>query len=124
MSGILDTALPLAATGVPVLPLSADKRPFANCPACRANTCGGRPGMKTPGPCACPAPCHAWAAATTNPTVITSPHWRSAWNRAGAIAYHPGGAGVTVVDLDNPAAVDWARATLPATTTVATTRGE
>ncbi|MBD3578383.1 DNA primase [Streptomyces sp. KD18] len=124
MTGILDTALALTTAGVPVLPLSADKRPFANCPACRLNFCGGRPGMKTPGPCACPAPCHAWAAATTNPTVITSPLWRRAWDRAGAIGYHPGGAGVTVVDLDNPAAVDWARATLPATTTVATTRGE
>lgn len=41
-----------------------------------------------------------------------------------AIAYHPGGAGLTVVDLDNATAVAWARATLPATRTVPTTRGE
>lgn len=41
-----------------------------------------------------------------------------------AVAYHPGGAGLTVVDLDNAAAVAWARETLPATRTVPTTRGE
>jgi hypothetical protein len=40
------------------------------------------------------------------------------------VAYHPGGAGLTVVDLDNAAAVAWARDTLPATRTVPTTRGE
>ncbi len=40
------------------------------------------------------------------------------------MAYHPGGAGLTVVDLDNAAAIAWARATLPATRTVPTTRGE
>ena len=59
------TALRLAAGGVPVLPLRAAKVPFANCRACAHNACGGRPNMKTPGPCACPAPCHGWAAATT-----------------------------------------------------------
>jgi hypothetical protein len=41
-----------------------------------------------------------------------------------AIAYHPGGAGLTVVDLDSAEAVSWARANLPATRTVPTTRGE
>ncbi|MFI2431753.1 bifunctional DNA primase/polymerase [Streptomyces sp. NPDC018693] len=117
-------ALALAAHGVPVLPLRAGKVPFGNCFDCADNACGGRPNMKTPGPCACPRPCHGWAAATTNPCVLTSPPWASAWRTAAAVAYHPGGAGVTVVDLDNAAAVDWARATLPATQTVPTTRGE
>ncbi|MFG2836877.1 DNA primase [Streptomyces zaomyceticus] len=106
------------------MPLRADKGPFGNCPNCTRNACGGRPNMKTPGPCQCPRPCHAWAAATTNPTVLSSALWTAAWRRTGAVAYHPGGAGLTVVDLDNAAAVDWARATLPPTCTVATTRGE
>ncbi|MCL6736907.1 bifunctional DNA primase/polymerase [Streptomyces neyagawaensis] len=120
----LRRAFDLAAHGVPVLPLRAGKVPFGNCPDCADNACGGRPNMKTPGPCGCPQPCHGWAAATTDPHVLTSPPWASAWRKAAAVAYHPGGAGVTVVDLDNPAAVDWARATLPTTRTVATTRGE
>ncbi|WP_327744837.1 bifunctional DNA primase/polymerase [Streptomyces europaeiscabiei] len=117
-------ALALAAHGVPVLPLRAGKMPFGNCLDCADNVCGGRPNMKTPGPCACPQPCHGWAAATTNPHVLASLAWVSAWRRAAAVAYHPGGGGMTVVDLDNAAAVDWARQTLPATRTVATTRGE
>ncbi|MET9135100.1 bifunctional DNA primase/polymerase [Streptomyces antibioticus] len=121
---LLDTALALAARGVPVLPLRAGKVPFGNCPACTGNRCGGRPNMKTPGPCTCPTPCHAWAAATTHPGVIASPEWVRAWRVAAAVAYHPGGAGVTVVDLDNGDAIAWARATLPATRTVPTTRGE
>jgi hypothetical protein len=121
---LLRTALTLAATGVPVLPLRAGKAPFGNCPRCARNACGGRPNMKTPGPCRCPGVCHAWAAATTDPAVLTSPAWRAAWRRAVCVAYHPGAAGLTVVDLDDVAAVDWARHTLPATRTVATTRGE
>ncbi|MDT0469666.1 DNA primase [Streptomyces gibsoniae] len=121
---LLDTALTLAAHAVPVLPLRAGKVPFGNCPACTANACGGRPNMKNPGPCQCPGACHAWAAATTDPDVLTSPPWASAWRRAAAVAYHPAGAGVTVVDLDDAAAVAWARASLPATRTVPTTRGE
>ncbi|MGA5870674.1 DNA primase [Streptomyces cinereoruber] len=121
---ILDTALFLASGGVPVLPLRADKGPFGNCPDCAKNACGGRPNMKSPGPCACLRPCHAWAAATTDPDILTSPAWASAWRRAGVVAYHPGGAGVSVVDLDDTAAVTWARQTLPATRVVATTRGE
>ncbi|MEW2302725.1 bifunctional DNA primase/polymerase [Streptomyces sp. NPDC006655] len=120
----LHTALHLAADGVPVLPLRRGKLPFGNCPTCAHNACGGRPNMKTPGPCTCPQPCHGWAAATTDPHVITSPAWASAWRHAATVAYHPGGAGVTVVDLDDPAAVQWARTTLPATRTVTTTRGE
>jgi hypothetical protein len=80
--------------------------------------------MKSAGPCRCPAPCHAWAAATTDTRIIASPAWAPAWCRAGAVAYHPGGAGLTVVDLDSAAAVTWARETLPATRTVATTRGQ
>ncbi|MDX2939054.1 bifunctional DNA primase/polymerase [Streptomyces ipomoeae] len=120
----LRRALELAAAGLPVLPLRRGKVPFGNCRACKNSACGDRPNMKNPGPCQCPAPCHAWAAATTDPHVLTSPAWASAWRTAVAVAYHPGGAGVTVVDLDNPAAVDWARQTLPATRTVATTRGE
>ncbi|MFG3347425.1 bifunctional DNA primase/polymerase [Streptomyces sp. NPDC048018] len=119
-----DTALTLATGGLPVLPLSADKRPFGNCPDCQGNRCGGRPNMKTPGPCQCPRPCHAWAAATTDPNVLSSRPWEAAWRRAGAVAYHPGAAGVTVVDLDDADAITWARATLPVTRTVATTRGE
>ncbi|MDX3313713.1 DNA primase [Streptomyces sp. ME08-AFT2] len=117
-------ALALAAHGVPALPLRAGKVPFGNCPDCTGNACGGRPNMKTPGPCACPRPCHGWAAATTDPHTLTSPAWSAAWQRAAAVAYHPGGAGLTVVDLDNPDAVDWARTTLPTTLTVPTTRGE
>ncbi|MEU0341352.1 bifunctional DNA primase/polymerase [Streptomyces bobili] len=124
MPAHLRTALSLAAAGVPPLPLRAGKVPFGNCPACAKNACGGRPNMKTPGPCTCLAPCHAWAAATTDPTVLNSPQWATAWRQAAAVGYHPGGAGLTVVDLDNAAAVAWARATLPATRRVRTTRGE
>ncbi|MEU5901432.1 DNA primase [Streptomyces venezuelae] len=120
----LRTALSLAASGVQVLPLRAGKVPFGNCPRCATNACGGRPNMKTPGPCTCPAPCHAWAAATTDPDVIASTAWRRAWLSASAVAYHPGGAGLTVVDLDDADAIAWARTNLPATQTVPTTRGE
>ncbi|WTY78145.1 DNA primase [Streptomyces phaeochromogenes] len=120
----LADALDLAAAGVPTLPLREGKLPFANCRTCAKNACGGRPNMKHAGTCHCPAVCHAWAAATTDPTVITSPAWAAAWRQAAAVAYHPGGAGLTVVDLDNAAAITWARTTLPATRTVATTRGE
>ncbi|MFF1562040.1 bifunctional DNA primase/polymerase [Streptomyces sp. NPDC058293] len=120
----LRTALSLAASGVPVLPLRAGKVPFGNCRRCADNTCGGRPNMKAPGPCACPGPCHGWAAATTDPKVIGCGPWRRAWLRASAVAYHPGGAGLTVVDLDNADAIAWAREHLPATQTVPTTRGE
>jgi hypothetical protein len=124
VTALLHTALELAAASVPVLPLRAGKGPFGNCRTCAKNACGGRPNMKTPGPCHCPAPCHAWAAATTDPHVLNSPQWEAAWQQAAAVAYHPGGAGLTVVDLDNAAAVAWARETLPATRTVPTTRGE
>ncbi|MET8435354.1 bifunctional DNA primase/polymerase [Streptomyces sp900116325] len=124
MSAHLHTALSLAASGLPALPLRNGKVPFGNCPACAQNACGGRPNMKTPGPCACLYPCHGWAAATTDPGVITSSTWVEAWHEAAAVAYHPGGAGLTVVDLDNAEAIAWARASLPATRTVRTTRGE
>ncbi|WP_328494963.1 bifunctional DNA primase/polymerase [Streptomyces sp. NBC_00414] len=124
MSDHLRTALSLAAHGVPPLPLRAGKVPFGNCPTCAKNVCGGRPNMKNPGPCTCPYPCHGWAAATTDPTVIDSPMWAWAWREAAGVAYHPGGAGLTVVDLDNPAAMAWARASLPLTRIVPTTRGE
>jgi hypothetical protein len=120
----LTTAVNLAAHGVPVLPLRVGKVPFGNCPACRGNACGGRPNMKMPGPCECLRPCHAWAAATTDPATLTGPGWALAWRQAGAVAYHPGGTGLTVVDLDDADAIAWARATLPATRTVPTTRGE
>ncbi len=120
----LRTALHLAANGVPVLPLRAGKLPLGNCPACAHNACGGRPNMLSAGPCRCLRPCHGWAAATTDTAVLTSPAWASAWHQAAAVAYHPGGAGLTVVDLDNAAAVAWARANLPATRTVPTTRGQ
>ncbi|MGW5274323.1 bifunctional DNA primase/polymerase [Streptomyces sp. NPDC004044] len=124
MSEPLHTALSLAADGLPVLPLRKGKVPFGNCLACAKNACGGRPNMKTPGPCTCPHPCHGWAAATTDPDVITSSTWVRAWRDAAAVAYHPGGAGLTVVDLDNAEAIAWARASLPATRIVRTTRGE
>ncbi|MFF0290071.1 bifunctional DNA primase/polymerase [Streptomyces sp. NPDC005262] len=124
MSSQLHTALSLAASGVPVLPLRAGKVPFGNCRRCANNACGGRPNMKTPGPCTCLAPCHGWAAATTDPGVINAPTWARAWREAAGVAYHPGGAGLTVVDLDNAAAIAWARASLPTTRTVPTTRGE
>ncbi|MFD8027708.1 bifunctional DNA primase/polymerase [Streptomyces sp. NPDC059717] len=117
-------ALTLAAAGLPVLPLRAGKAPFGNCRQCANNACGGRPNMKTAGPCQCPGVCHAWAAATTDPHVLTSPPWTAAWRRAVCVAYHPGAAGLTVVDLDDAAAVAWARENLPATRTVETTRGE
>ncbi|KJK58346.1 bifunctional DNA primase/polymerase [Saccharothrix sp. ST-888] len=120
----LTAALSLAASGVPVLPLRAGKVPFGNCRSCADNTCGGRPNMKTPGPCVCPAPCHGWAAATTSPDAITSREWMRAWREGAAVAYHPGGASLTVVDLDNSEAITWARASLPVTRTVRTTRGE
>ncbi|MEU9188621.1 bifunctional DNA primase/polymerase [Streptomyces sp. NPDC048484] len=120
----LAAALDLAAADVPALPLRDGKLPFGNCRACAKNVCGGRPNMKCAGTCRCPAVCHAWAAATTDPSVITSPPWAAAWRQAAAVAYHPGGAGLTVLDLDNPDAVAWARSELPATRTVATTRGE
>ncbi|MFG2529252.1 DNA primase [Streptomyces sp. NPDC048516] len=117
-------ALALAAVNVPVLPLREGKLPFGNCRACTKSACGDRPNMKAAGPCQCPRPCHAWAAASTDPRVLTSPTWASAWREATAVAYHPGGAGLTVVDLDDAAAVAWAREALPATRTVPTTRGE
>ncbi|MGW7256111.1 bifunctional DNA primase/polymerase [Streptomyces sp. NPDC054834] len=118
------TALSLAASGLPVLPLRRGKVPFGNCPDCVDNACGGRPNMKAPGPCRCPVPCHGWAAATTDPDVLSSPAWTTAWRRAICVAYHPGGAGLTVVDLDNAEAIAWARTALPATRTVPTMRGE
>ncbi|MGW1553798.1 DNA primase [Streptomyces sp. NPDC002346] len=124
MTTHLETALELAAAAVPVLPLRAGKLPFGNCPACTGNACGGRPNMKNAGPCLCRRPCHGWAAATTHPAVVQSPAWAEAWRQAQAVAYHPGGAGLTVVDLDNTDAVAWARESLPATRTVPTTRGE
>ncbi|MEU3576827.1 DNA primase [Streptomyces globisporus] len=124
MNTHLTTALRLATVGVPVMPLRKGKVPFANCPACLYASCGGRPNMKTPGPCDCPRPCHAWAAATTDLDVITGPGWASCWKQAAAVAWHPGGIGLTVVDLDHADAVAWARRTLPATRTVPTTRGE
>ncbi|WP_410537497.1 bifunctional DNA primase/polymerase [Streptomyces sp. KL2] len=120
----LHAALALAASGVPVLPLRRGKVPFGNCPACADNACGGRLNMKTPGPCRCPRVCHGWAAATTDPAVIASPAWAAAWRRAVCVGYHPGGAGLTVVDLDDADAIAWARTALPATRTVETTRGE
>ena len=124
MSNSLRQALELVALGVPVMPLREGKVPFGNCPACAKNQCGGRPNMKTAGGCECPRPCHAWAAATTSVDVVTSTAWTAAWRKSAAVAYHPGGAGVTVVDLDNADAVAWARQALPATRTVPTTRGE
>ncbi|MEV5642259.1 bifunctional DNA primase/polymerase [Streptomyces flaveolus] len=120
----LHTALSLSASGVPVLPLRRGKVPFGNCRTCAGNACGGRPNMKSAGPCRCPGVCHAWAAATTEPAVIVSPPWAAAWRQAMCVGYHPGGAGLTVVDLDNADAIAWARTVLPATRTVPTTRGE
>ncbi|WP_330249170.1 bifunctional DNA primase/polymerase (plasmid) [Streptomyces sp. NBC_00562] len=120
----LRIALELATAGVPVLPLREGKVPFGNCRACDGNACGGRPHMKRAGECRCPSVCHGWAAATTNTDVLASGAWAAAWREAQAVAYHPGGAGLTVVDLDNAQAVAWARQSLPATRTVPTTRGE
>ncbi|MFG2226126.1 bifunctional DNA primase/polymerase [Streptomyces sp. NPDC048644] len=123
-SGLLAVALDLARRGVPVLPLRVGKAPFGNCPACAKNACGGRPNMKQAGPCTCPRPCHAWAAATTNPATLTSPAWTATWRQAAAVAYHPAGVRLTVVDLDHADAVAWAHAHLPPTRTVPTTRGQ
>ncbi|MGA6874024.1 bifunctional DNA primase/polymerase [Streptomyces pratensis] len=124
MNTHLQAALHLAARTVPVLPLRAGKVPFGNCRNCAGNACGGRPNMKTPGPCTCPRPCHAWAAATTDHATLAGPAWASAWMQTAAVAYHPGGAGVTVVDLDHADAITWARQELPATRAVPSTRGE
>ncbi|MFJ4785455.1 DNA primase [Streptomyces sp. NPDC088794] len=124
MTTHLGIALGLAARGVPTLPLRAGKVPFGNCRVCAKNACGGRPNMKTPGPCTCPHPCHGWAAATTAPDILNSPQWAAAWRQSAAVGYHPGGASLTVVDLDNAVAIAWARASLPATRVVPTTRGE
>lgn len=124
MSKHLRIALELAAVGVPVLPLREGKVPFGNCRACAGNACGGRSHMKSAGECCCPGVCHGWAAATTNTDVLASPAWAAAWREAQAVAYHPAGAGLTVVDLDNAQAVAWARQSLPATRSVPTTRGE
>ncbi|MFD8396121.1 DNA primase [Streptomyces sp. NPDC059680] len=121
---LLRSALALAAAGVPPLPLRKGKVPFGNCRTCANGACGGRPNMNSAGPCRCPAPCHAWAAATTDADVLTSPAWEAAWRQAAAVGYHPGGADLTVVDLDNADAVTWARTALPPTRTVATSRGE
>ncbi|MGW0908133.1 DNA primase [Streptomyces sp. NPDC002853] len=123
-TGPLATALTLASRGVPVLPLRVGKAPFNNCPTCAKNACGGRPNMKQAGPCTCPRPCHAWAAATSNPETLRSAAWASAWRRATAVAYHPAGVRLTVVDLDHADAVTWAHAHLPPTRTVPTTRGQ
>jgi hypothetical protein len=120
----LDTALQLSAAGLPVLPLRRGKLPFGNCPGCAKSRCGDRPNMLRAGPCRCAAPCHGWAAATTDPEVLRSPAWAPAWRQAAAVAYHPAGAGLTVLDLDNAEAVAWAREHLPLTRTVATTRGQ
>jgi hypothetical protein len=120
----LRTALYLARFGVPVLPLRDGKVPFGNCRACAKNACGGRPNMKRAGTCRCTAPCHAWAAATRDVAVVTSPLWTAAWQQAMCVGYHPGGARLTVVDLDNAAAVAWAREALPVTRIVPTTRGQ
>ncbi|MFF1592720.1 bifunctional DNA primase/polymerase [Streptomyces sp. NPDC058286] len=124
LSEHLRTALELGARGLPVLPLRKGKVPFGNCPACAKNACGGRPNMKTPGSCVCLHPCHGWAAATTHAHIINSHPWRAAWRESAGVAYDPASARVTVVDLDNADAVTWAEAALPATTRVATTRGE
>ncbi|MFJ2020925.1 bifunctional DNA primase/polymerase [Streptomyces nodosus] len=124
MNEHLRTALGLAASGVPVLPLRVGKVPFGNCRTCAKNACGGRPNMKHAGLCTCSRTCHGWAAAATKPDVLTSREWAPAWAQAAAVAYHPGGAGLTVVDLDNPDAIAWASRTLPCTQTVPTTRGE
>ncbi|MGW7464262.1 bifunctional DNA primase/polymerase [Streptomyces xantholiticus] len=120
----LRTALTLASAGVPVLPLREGKVPFGNCPACTGGACSGRPHMKTAGTCRCPGVCHGWAAATTDTAVITSAAWAPMWRTAAAVAYHPAGAGLTVMDLDDANAITWARTTLPPTRTVVTTRGE
>ncbi|RAJ42805.1 hypothetical protein K353_02482 [Kitasatospora sp. SolWspMP-SS2h] len=124
MSSILRLAVHLARANLPALPLRNGKLPVGNCWDCAANACGGRPNMKAAGSCACPRPCHGWAAATTDVGVLTSPAWVAAWREATTVAYHPGGAGVTVLDLDTPAAVAWARSAMPPTKTVPTDRGE
>lgn len=120
----LRAALQLAELGIPVLPLREGKLPFGNCWDCTNSACGDRPHMKAAGPCHCPAPCHGWAAATTNYDLLSSPAWAFAWKQAEAIAYHPGGGNLTVVDLDNADAITWARRNLPPTKVVPTTRGE
>ncbi len=72
----LRTALDLAEAGVPPLPLRQGKVPFGRCCWCADGACGGRPNTKRAGTCQCPAPCHAWAAATTDTRIINSPTGR------------------------------------------------
>ncbi|MFZ3470625.1 bifunctional DNA primase/polymerase [Streptomyces sp. 4.24] len=96
------------------------KRPLTNYPFSKGNWYGERPNSLVRGGCSCSRPCHGWSAATTDERAIRG--WD--WSAARAVGYHPGGAGVTVVDLDDAAAVQWARRTLPATRVVSTTRGE
>ncbi|MCX4802523.1 bifunctional DNA primase/polymerase [Streptomyces sp. NBC_01214] len=124
LSAHLGTALQLVELGLPAMPLRAGKKPFGNCRTCKDSACGDRPHMLAAGLCECPAPCHGWAAATTDPDILTSPAWARAWRQAAGVAYHPGGGALTVVDLDDTDAVAWARENLPATKTVTTTRGE
>ncbi|MFE6038756.1 bifunctional DNA primase/polymerase [Streptomyces sp. NPDC056452] len=124
MTNHLETALSLASGGIPVLPLRAGKLPFGNCLACAGNACGGRPTMKNAGACSCPGVCHGWAAATTDIATLTSPLWAGFWLQAQAVAYHPAGARLTVLDLDDRNAITWAHRILPATRIVPTTRGE
>jgi hypothetical protein len=96
----LSLALRLAGHGWHLFPLTpSDKRPLANCPACRT-----RPGHPPTHPIAhCPCRhtggwCHGVRAATTNPDTLT--HWFTTQPHA-AIGAAAGPSGLTLIDIDH-----------------------
>ncbi|TDC94015.1 bifunctional DNA primase/polymerase [Saccharopolyspora aridisoli] len=140
MSTTFDIATWLAAQALHVFPLRpGSKRPFGNCPHCKAS-------HAAPAACECltaERPCHGLLAATTNPALIRQ-WWARTPNAGVGIAAGP--SGLVVLDLDRkpkppaPAAHDVpspvgdglealdalaiaAGATWPATLTVATPSG-
>ncbi|TDD91954.1 bifunctional DNA primase/polymerase [Saccharopolyspora karakumensis] len=94
MSTHLDIASWLAAQGMHVFPLRpGSKRPFANCPHCKA-------GHTAPAACRCltaEQPCHGLLAATTKPELIRQ--WWTRTPRAG-VGIATGPSGLVVLDLD------------------------
>jgi hypothetical protein len=92
-SASLAKAVQLAQAGWHVLPLSASKRPLANCPACAA------PGHAI-GQCTClPAGrwCHGVRAATTSPAHLAT-WWRAEPRAVPGVAAGP--SGLILVDID------------------------
>jgi hypothetical protein len=105
----LATALQLARAGWHVLPLSATKRPLANCPACAV------PGH-TIEHCPCPPAgrwCHGVRAATTSPARLAA-WWRAEPRAVPGIAAGP--SALLLIDIDahaEPLPADLATGLLP-----------